>query len=70
MVAHACDPRPWEAEVGGLRVQGQPGLQKEPFLNPSPESTSCPAFLSRRHTINTSFQQPSWCCVVRFSCYW
>lgn len=32
MVAHACDPSSGEAEVGGgLRVQGQPGLHREPL---------------------------------------
>ena len=29
MVAHAFNPSTWEAEAGGFRVQGQPGLQSE-----------------------------------------
>lgn len=32
MVAHTCDPSSGEAEVGGgLRVQGQSGLHKDPL---------------------------------------
>ena len=26
LVVHACNPSTWEAEAGGLRVQGRPGL--------------------------------------------
>jgi hypothetical protein len=26
---HACNPSTWETEVGGLRIQGQPGPHSE-----------------------------------------
>jgi hypothetical protein len=29
VVAHAFNPSTWEAEAGGFRVRGQPGLQSE-----------------------------------------
>jgi hypothetical protein len=29
MVAHTCNPSIWEAEAGGMRVSGQPGLHSE-----------------------------------------
>jgi hypothetical protein len=29
MVAHTCNPRTWEAEAEGLKIQGQSGLQSE-----------------------------------------
>lgn len=29
VVAHTCSPSTWEAEVGGLHVQGQTGLPSE-----------------------------------------
>ena len=28
-MAHAFNPSTWEAEAGGFRVRGQPGLQSE-----------------------------------------
>jgi hypothetical protein len=35
IVVHTCNPSPWEAEAGGLRVPGQPGdpqpLQQHSF---------------------------------------
>lgn len=29
MVLHACNPSPWEAEAGEMRVQAQLGLHSE-----------------------------------------
>lgn len=59
MVAHACDPSPWEAVVGGLNVQGQPGLQREPLSQPSSRGNRVPAFPSQPTHHKHIFQQPS-----------
>jgi hypothetical protein len=32
MGAHVCNPSTWETEVGGLGVQGQPGLHSKNLL--------------------------------------
>jgi hypothetical protein len=29
MSVHACEPSNWEAEAGGLQIQGQPGLHSK-----------------------------------------
>jgi hypothetical protein len=31
-VVHTCNPRTGEAEARGLRVQGQPGIHRNPIL--------------------------------------
>ena len=33
MVAHACNPSSWEAEIGGSQVQGQPRVLIETLSN-------------------------------------
>jgi hypothetical protein len=38
--AHACHPSTQEAEAGGSRVQGQPGLHSE-TLSPRPQKKMC-----------------------------
>jgi hypothetical protein len=39
MAVHACNPSPREAEAGGLRVRGQPGLQRETLPQKPPLPT-------------------------------
>ena len=33
MMAHACNPSTWEAEIGGSQVQGQPQQCSEALSN-------------------------------------
>jgi hypothetical protein len=38
MVVHSCNPSTWEAEAGGLRVQGQPWLHNETLSQKNPQN--------------------------------